>query len=374
MEHLLQAASPVSAVAISALFSAIWEGSVLAVCVLVCLRLLPRLSAASRSVVWMNVFLLLVLLHMVPSFREHLGIGSPVHASSVRLDLRWSVALAGLWAMLSVWRGTQLILSAIRLRRLANRATPIPPDPALLALLKGGQGGRAAELCTSVEVERPSVFRLLSPSDSRSSRTRGEAFRPGVAAGGSARDGAPAPRRRLDQFATEDWPGVLPAESGVAVGGAAALCGEGACLRRPRPALWRRTEGLRCLPDAPRRTLHASPQPFACSGRLGTAAGVGAPGASPAAAPPGVNGRQASGAGNRQPAARGVRWRNNPGSQPAACQLRSACSSDGAGLVRCSPQVLARRTFANLEAPRNWSRRSCPSGRFYPVYSEAGAD
>jgi len=163
MEHLFQAASHVSATAISALFSAIWEGSVLAVCVLVCLRLLPRLSAASHSVVWMNVFLLLVLLHMVPSFREHLGIGSPVHASPVRLDLRWSVALASLWAMLSVWRGTQLILSAIRLRRLANRAAPVPPDPALLALLKGGQGGRAAELCTSVEVERPSVFGFFRP-------------------------------------------------------------------------------------------------------------------------------------------------------------------------------------------------------------------
>ena len=163
MEPLLQAASPVSAAAVSALFSAVWEGCVLAVCVLVCLRLLPRLSAASRSVVWMNVFLLLVLMHMVPPFREHLGIGGPVDASPVRLDLRWSVAIAGLWAMLSVWRGTQLILSAIRLRRLANRATPVPADPALLALLKGGQGGRAAELCTSVEVERPSVFGFFRP-------------------------------------------------------------------------------------------------------------------------------------------------------------------------------------------------------------------
>ena len=163
MEPLLQAASTVSAAAVSALFSATWEGSVLAVCVLVCLRLLPRLSAASRSVVWMNVFLLLVVLHMVPSFREHLGIGSPVHASPVRLDLRWSVALASLWAMLSVWRGTQLILSAIRLRQLANRATPVSTDPALLVLLKDGQGGRAAELCTSVEVERPSMFGFFRP-------------------------------------------------------------------------------------------------------------------------------------------------------------------------------------------------------------------
>lgn len=163
MEPLLHSTVFVSCAAVSALFSAIWEGCVLAVCVVVCLRLLPRLSAASRSVVWMNVFLLLVLLHMVPPFREHLGIGGPVDASPVRLDLRWSVAIAGLWAMLTVWRGTQLILSAIRLRRLANRATPVLADPALLALLKGGQRGRAAELCTSVEVERPSVFGFFRP-------------------------------------------------------------------------------------------------------------------------------------------------------------------------------------------------------------------
>lgn len=163
MEPVLLAASPVSAAAVSALFSAIWEGSVLAVCVLVCLRLLPRLSAASRSVVWMNVFLLLVLLHIVPSFRELLGIGSSVHASAIRLDPRWSIALAGLWAMLSIWRGMQLILSAIRLRQLANRATPVPPGPALLALLQSGHGSRAAELCTSIEVERPSVFGFFRP-------------------------------------------------------------------------------------------------------------------------------------------------------------------------------------------------------------------
>jgi len=163
MEPLLEAASHVSGAAVSALFSAIWEGSVLAVCVLVCLRLLPRLSAASRSVIWMNVFLLLVLLHIVPSFREHLGIGGTVHASGIHLDSRWSVALAGLWAVLSVWRGTQLILSAIRLRRLANRATPLPTDPTLRALLTCGQGARAAELCTSAEVERPSVFGFFRP-------------------------------------------------------------------------------------------------------------------------------------------------------------------------------------------------------------------
>src|ERR1035438_4434184 len=112
MESLLHSTILVSSTAVSALFSAIWEGCVLAVCVVVCLRLLPRLGAATRSLVWMNVFLLLLLLHIVPAFRASLAGGNPVHASPLYLDVRWSIALAGLWAMLSLLRGTQLIQSA----------------------------------------------------------------------------------------------------------------------------------------------------------------------------------------------------------------------------------------------------------------------
>ena len=163
MEPLLHSTVLVSSAAVSGLFSAIWEGCVLAVCVVVCLRLLPRLSAASRSLVWMNVFLLLLLLHIVPAFRGYLAGGTPAHASPLYLDLRLSIAVAGLWAMLSLLRGTQLILSAVRLHQLASRATPAPPDPALQAILADGENGRAAELCTSVEVERPSVFGFFRP-------------------------------------------------------------------------------------------------------------------------------------------------------------------------------------------------------------------
>jgi beta-lactamase regulating signal transducer with metallopeptidase domain len=162
-----------SAPAVSALISAVWEGTVLAGFVVLCLRLLPRLSAASRSLVWMNVFLLLMLLHFVPVFARHNSTGVPVSVSSLhavgplhpfQLDLRFSYGIAALWALLSLWRGTQLILSAIHLRRLANRATPIEVDAALAALLQDGrEGRRAAEICASAEVQRPSVFGFLRP-------------------------------------------------------------------------------------------------------------------------------------------------------------------------------------------------------------------
>ena len=158
MGPILHAATLVSAAAVSALFSAIWEGGVVAVGVALCLRMLPRLGAASRSLIWLTVFFLLVLLHIGPSLSGRVRSGGPVHA--IHLDLGWCIAIVAVWAGLSLWRGTQLILSAIRLTRLANRATPFADDPALLSMI---EGSRAGALCTSVEVERPSVFGFFSP-------------------------------------------------------------------------------------------------------------------------------------------------------------------------------------------------------------------
>jgi hypothetical protein len=166
MDPLLHAISLVSASAAGVLFSAVWEGAVLAACVALCLRLLPGLSAAARSVVWSNVFLLLVLLHVLPSIGARGFAGSGYHPSPFLLDPLWAVAIAGAWAMLSLWRGAHLVAGAMRGHGLAARATPMRADAALQALLQvrqGGKLGRKAELCTSLEIERPSVFGFFHP-------------------------------------------------------------------------------------------------------------------------------------------------------------------------------------------------------------------
>ncbi|MGA3046712.1 MAG: M56 family metallopeptidase [Terracidiphilus sp.] len=163
MEPILHTTSLFSSTAVSGLFSAIWEGSILALCTAVCLRLMPRLSAAARSLVWLNVFLLLVLLHIVPSLRERIGAGMPEHASPVYLAPGWSLAIAALWATLSLWRATGLALSAVRLHRMARRATPVHVDETIQSVIRGEESGRAAELCVSDEVERPSVFGFFRP-------------------------------------------------------------------------------------------------------------------------------------------------------------------------------------------------------------------
>jgi beta-lactamase regulating signal transducer with metallopeptidase domain len=171
MEALFHVTPFVAASAVSTLFSAAWEGSVLAVCVVLCLRLFPALSSAARSVVWMNVFALLVLLQVIPYFGTHLSAGNvagnAVRPAPFQLDPMWSFVVAGVWGALSLLRGAQLVFSAIRLRALARRATPVDADAALRPLLQirtvGARVGRSAELCTSTEVERPSVFGFFRP-------------------------------------------------------------------------------------------------------------------------------------------------------------------------------------------------------------------
>lgn len=167
MDAIFPVASTLAASAVSNLFSAAWEGAALAACVVLCLRLFPGLSAAARSFVWMNVFVLLVLLHVVPFIGVHANSASLGHPTLLQLGLVWSFVIAGIWMLLSVWRAAQLIASAIRLRGLVSRATPVSTDAALHALLEirtdAGKLSRSAVLCSSTEVERPSVFGFFHP-------------------------------------------------------------------------------------------------------------------------------------------------------------------------------------------------------------------
>jgi beta-lactamase regulating signal transducer with metallopeptidase domain len=172
METILHFASASSPAAVSALFSSLWEGLILAACVAVTLRLIPGISASSRSLVWLNVFLLITLLHVVPSLHPaavfaRSAVPTPSSLAPIQLDLRWSLAIGALWFLLSLARALQLIVSAVRLRGLVRRATPIEPDPALRPLLQtqspNGKPARAVLLCTSAEVERPSVSGFFRP-------------------------------------------------------------------------------------------------------------------------------------------------------------------------------------------------------------------
>ncbi len=161
MNELFTLFSMVSAQATGALVSAVWQGTLLAALVVVCLRLFPSLSAAARSIIWLNVFILLALLHLLPFVT---GNAAAPHLAShaLQLDLRWSLAVGLIWLALSGYRAVQLVVSAIHLHALAGRATPVEAaadlDQLLLAPAK-----RRVQLCSSDEVARPSVLGFFRP-------------------------------------------------------------------------------------------------------------------------------------------------------------------------------------------------------------------
>ncbi len=157
-----------SAGAAGALLAAVWEGALLAALVWLVLRLLPGLSAAARSIVWLNVFILMTLLHLVPLFTGSPAATQAFTAHTVRLDPRWSLAVAAVWLALSLLRAGQLVAGALHLRRLGRRANPFPAGAQIAQLLHNH--GRPVQLCTSADVARPSVLgffhpRILLPPD-----------------------------------------------------------------------------------------------------------------------------------------------------------------------------------------------------------------
>jgi len=161
MNEIVASVFSLSAAATGALISAAWEGALLALLVVAVLRLLPGLSAAARSVIWLNVFVLLALLQVLP-LATHVSVGT--HAAAVhalQVDPRWSVALAAVWLSMSLFRAGQLLLGAVHLHQLGRKAVAVETDAQLQPLLQ--HNGHAVELCVSGEVARPSVLGFFRP-------------------------------------------------------------------------------------------------------------------------------------------------------------------------------------------------------------------
>ena len=170
--NLMHAVESASGVAASAFVSGIWQGIVLAAGVWLSLRLVPKTTAATRFLIWSAVFVvlaLLPLLHTVtPGAAAALSghpAGALVHA--VHVDVRWSFAIAALWALFSVVRAVRLAVSALRLRKIWKRATPVTIGESSGLLQSGVLASearlRGAQLCTSTDVDCPSVIGFFAP-------------------------------------------------------------------------------------------------------------------------------------------------------------------------------------------------------------------
>jgi beta-lactamase regulating signal transducer with metallopeptidase domain len=161
----IQVIEGLSGVAARAFVSGIWQGVVLAAGVALCLRLVPKTTAAVRFLLWSAVFLVLALL---PFLRIGAVQAAGVAASPISLhrpvhvDVRWSFLIAAVWLLLSVIRAGSLALGAIQLHRIWKRATPVVSG-AGNGLFHSGNGRRTAQLCTSADVDCPSVIGFFSP-------------------------------------------------------------------------------------------------------------------------------------------------------------------------------------------------------------------
>jgi hypothetical protein len=83
----------------------------------------------------------------------------PGRGAVVHVDVRWSFAIAAVWLIASLVRAVKLAMSAVRLHGIWKRAVPVEGcDAVLLAA-----GFRGVELCTSKDVDRPSVIGFFSP-------------------------------------------------------------------------------------------------------------------------------------------------------------------------------------------------------------------
>jgi len=163
MELLPEVLAHVSSSAAGWLVSAVWEGAVLAGFVALCLRLLPGLSAAVRSVVWTVVFLLLVALPFAHFERSG---GVAVQGAALHAGMGWAWMVGGAWAALSLLRAAQLVRSALHLRGISQRALVIA-DADELAKVSAARGGiagrRGVEVFVSPEVGVPSVVGFFAP-------------------------------------------------------------------------------------------------------------------------------------------------------------------------------------------------------------------
>src|SRR5277367_568123 len=157
--NLMQGVEGASRLVASSFVSGLWQGVVLAAGVGICLRLVPKTTAAVRFAIWTAVFAVLAVLPVVNASWPRASGAMAARGAMVQVDVRWSFAIAALWLIGSLVRGSKLVMSAVRLRGIWKRAVPVEGSDAILS----AAGFRGVELCTSRDVDRPSVVGFFSP-------------------------------------------------------------------------------------------------------------------------------------------------------------------------------------------------------------------
>jgi hypothetical protein len=176
-----QAAAPV-------VVTALWQGAILACGLAVCLRLAPRVPAAHRFAIWAAGFAVVVGLPALPILWARIagvggaagtssfGSGSGASGALLRLDLRWSLVIGTVWIAASIMRAVDLGVHSLRLRRLWKSARVVEVVLSRVPKCEGspphgrgpvrgdpGPGAPPFEICTTTELDRPSVIGFFAP-------------------------------------------------------------------------------------------------------------------------------------------------------------------------------------------------------------------
>jgi beta-lactamase regulating signal transducer with metallopeptidase domain len=154
--------------------TALWQGVLVAIALTLCLRMAPRISAAYRFVSWATAFLALVCLSVFSLLPQSSAISNVISAHVAEnvarpwfsVDARWSLAIAGLWLAVLLYRAADLAIHSLRLRKLWKDAKPVSLDARLATLLAtaSAECGRGpVEVCTTSTLQRPSVIGFYKP-------------------------------------------------------------------------------------------------------------------------------------------------------------------------------------------------------------------
>jgi beta-lactamase regulating signal transducer with metallopeptidase domain len=153
----------------------LWQSAVVATGLAACLRAARSVSAAHRFLVWAAGFAVMVGLPFASLLLEGTATAAGSADASARmvanhawlqLDGGWGFAIVLLWGVAAVWRAAQLSLHCARLHNLWKAATPVTTDsemPVAWASMRRAFSGRAVELCTTRQLENPSVIGFFRP-------------------------------------------------------------------------------------------------------------------------------------------------------------------------------------------------------------------
>lgn len=158
--------------------TAAWQGAAVALGLGLCLRFAPRSPARHRFALWAAGYGTLVALQLLPLISPFFSsqlFAAPVTAATaaavapvshpwLQLSAGWSILIASLWLVASLYRAADLALHSFHLRKLWKTAVPVELEPsASLQYSLHQEGRRPIQVCTTCDLERPSVIGFFAP-------------------------------------------------------------------------------------------------------------------------------------------------------------------------------------------------------------------